>query len=171
MHERVLICGSFDMRNVSVFAKMPSDHVNCFAPFSMCLVVCFYLLVICFLLCIQSENTHRCWGFLFACHWPVCDRFIVRFPSKWIRHVFVSFTNMCSVLPILRSESDFSVKGVNTTETKNSSQRLLGVFMDVFYFSLFFPLYVVVHHVLWRQFNLALLHIPHRRFARRDKGV
>lgn len=114
MHERVLICGSFDMRNVSVFAKMPSDHVDCFAPFSMCLVVCFYLLVICFLLCIQSENTHRYWGFLFACHWPVCDRFIVRFPSKWIRHVFVSFTNMCSVLPILRSESDFSVKCVNT---------------------------------------------------------
>ena len=43
--------------------------------------------------------------------------------------------------------------------------------MDVFYFLRFFPLYVVWHHVLWRQSLLAWLHIPHRKFARRDKGV
>lgn len=113
MHERVFICWLFDMRQVAVFAKMPSDHVGCFAPFSMW----FYLLVMCFLLCTQSEKPHRCWGFLFACHLLVICQNVIgsSFDApKLFRHVFVSFANMCFHLPRLRPESDFCFKGVNT---------------------------------------------------------
>lgn len=54
-----------------------------------------------------------CWSF--AVHLPECGLFDL--------HVFVSFANMCSVLPRLRSESDFNVKGVNTHGRVKIAQR------------------------------------------------
>lgn len=122
MHKRVFICGSFDMRKVTIFAKMPSYHVGYSLRFQ-CVLSCVFICwsgAFCSALKAKSRTDAR------NSYLPVIFQKVIgsiysfRLVSK---HVF------CTAYITLR-ERFLDQMCEHTTETKNRSQRIPGVSLN-----------------------------------------